>query len=66
MACAGCRERAATAATVAAAGLPAAAPPSCRTCIQARIALLWIVGVGGAGFAAIYWLIGFGPCGCAH
>lgn len=65
MVCAGCRQRAATAATVTAAGSAAAEPTSCRTCIQARIALLWIVGFGGAWLGAIYWLLGFGPCRCA-
>jgi hypothetical protein len=63
MACAGCRQRAMIA-TRARAVRARTAPASCRTCVLTRFALLWIVGVGGIALGAIYWLVGFGPCGC--
>jgi hypothetical protein len=64
MACVGCGQRAKSIVTDKGAVANAQAPGSCRTCALMRLTLLWIVGFGGAWVAAVYWLIGFGPCGC--
>jgi hypothetical protein len=64
MACAACGQHAAVTPTQTAAVTTTTESTSCRACILTRLALLWIVGVGGVSLSTIYWLVGFGPCGC--